>query len=432
MAIVGGLVMDFSYHETSLIDQSTIEEIAQRLIPYIKELKEKTAGGGYDFPEASLQLPFDDTLLTEVEALVEQKESDELRAVVVVGIGGANLGTWAIYDALKHRGFKRRLLFAETVDPVSIGNVLTELEKIYAGGGHVLLTLISKSGSTTETIANYGVIVEKLVALDPNWTKRIVVITNERSKLWDYAGEHKFSRLSIPAQVSGRYSVLSSVGLLPLTLAGINLTGLEGAARKAIEDGPKVSVEENSALASAAILYHHFLQGRTSHNTFFFAPQLRRVGQWYRQLVGESLGKEGKGITPLVSIGTTDLHSQLQLYLDGPEDKFTTFVRLKDFGVDQVITAERGLNELAEDIEGKTMAEVMDAIYQGVTAIYRKQGLPFVEIELEAINAHELGYFLQTKMLETIFLGRLMGINPFDQPAVEAYKTTAREILATS
>ena len=151
-------------------------------------------------------------------------------------------------------------------------------------------------------------------------------------------------------------------------------------------------------------------------NEFYFAPELESLGKWYRQLVGESLGKSHDvGITPIVSIGSTDLHSMAQLYFGGPRDKFTNLIRVEN---------EQGTAALA-----KSFFKIMNAIYGGVRAAYIKNQLPFTEIIFEDISEHTLGAYMQFKTMEIMYLGRLMDVNAFDQPAVEDYKEETRKLL---
>ena len=144
--------------------------------------------------------------------------------------------------------------------------------------------------------------------------------------------------------------------------------------------------------------------------------------------MGESVGKDGKGITPTVSIGSTDLHSMGQLYLGGIKDKFFTFISAENKGAD-ISVPQEPLLEILNEVEEKTTSEIMDAILGGVKIAFLKNDLPFMEIILDDISPHSLGQFMQLKMMEMMFLGNLMGVNAFDQPSVESYKQETRKIL---
>jgi len=262
---------------------------------------------------------------------------------------------------------------------------------------------------------------------------RVVAITDEGSKLWEAAGVHDMARLAIPSPVGGRYSVLSAVGLFPLLSVGIDIQRLRQGASRLLD---QCFTARNIAASSAAILATQLERGAVINDNFFFHPELESAGKWYRQLMGESVGKEKSldgeivhtGITPTVSLGSTDLHSVGQLYLGGPKDKLTTFVSAgKPEGV--AVPAQRLLPELTPMINGKTAADVMAAILEGVKIAYQKAGLPYMEVSLDAIDEESLGAFLQFKMLEMMYLGKLLNVNSFDQPSVEDYKIETKRLL---
>ena len=193
----------------------------------------------------------------------------------------------------------------------------------------------------------------------------------------------------------------------------------------------------NLALQSAQVLAAHLQKGYTINDNFFFHPELESVGKWYRQLMGESVGKEHSltgetvhtGITPTVSLGSTDLHSVGQLYLGGPKDKLTTFVSAPNKLVRVEVPQNRIFPELVPMINGKTAEDIMDAILEGVQIAYQKADLPYMQVTLDGINEASLGAFLQFKMLEMMYLGQLLNVNSFDQPNVEAYKVETKRLL---
>jgi glucose-6-phosphate isomerase len=193
---------------------------------------------------------------------------------------------------------------------------------------------------------------------------------------------------------------------------------------------------DNIAARSAAVLALQQQNGYRINDNFFFHPELESVGKWYRQLMGESVGKEKSlsgevvhaGITPTVSLGSTDLHSVGQLYLGGPKDKLTTFISSRQ-SADVIVPTERMLPELVPAISGKSATAIMFAILEGVKIAYQKAGLPFMEVVLDAIDEESIGAFLQFKMLEMMYLGQLLGVNSFDQPNVESYKIETKRLL---
>jgi glucose-6-phosphate isomerase len=220
---------------------------------------------------------------------------------------------------------------------------------------------------------------------------------------------------------------MSSVGLLPLALANIDVDDLLAGAREAVNDGLSDDLDRNSSVVSAALAFAH-RKRRPILNTFLCSPKLEALGKWYRQLVSESLGKDEKGFTPIVSIGSADLHSQAQLYWGGPDDKWTNFV-YSFFGDVNYVPRHLSFNGLVANMAGKSLEDIQKAILGGVKNAYEKTRRPFAEIDLNGISAWELGYYLQFRMLEVMYLARLTDVNCFDQPQVELYKTTTRELL---
>lgn len=399
--------------------------------------------GGYEAPESSVNLPSDNELVRNVLRVVHEKVTKNLKYIIVIGIGGSNLGAKAVYDALL--GYFDvlvpsrfpKMIWADTVDAAFFTQFHALLKSV-KDRKEVLLVMVSKSGTTTETVADTEVILDLLakqftqrLALD-----RAVVITDNGSVLWKIAGELGITRLWVPEKVGGRYSVFSAVGLFPLAACGIDIKALRDGARRMRASCLSEDLLKNPAAASAATLFLANWKGKTIHDTFIFEPALESVGKWYRQLVGESLGKEhnrrGKvvhaGITPTVSVGSVDLHSVGQLYLGGPRDKITTFVSIER-GVDVRVPGRMIFPDLVEGIKDRSVRKILSAILAGVKIAYRKRKLPFMEIMLPDVSAHSLGELLQFKMLEVMYLGHLMNVNAFDQPNVELYKQETRKIL---
>lgn len=435
-------MLTFRYDHAG-VPEAALASSAPVIKEYTTHLKDVLRSGRYEAPESSLLLADDEALLASVQELVRAKVTSRLRFHIVVGIGGSNLGTKAVYDALL--GYRDvlqpaltqpRLLFAETTNPEWL-TLAGELLATITDPAEILISVISKSGGTTETMANFEILAAAAAHL-PNLNERIVAITDEGSELWDQAAQKSFARLSLPSPVGGRYSVLSSVGLFPLATVGIDIATLRGGAA-AERDLCLRDDSLNAAAVSAQLLAIQKERGHTINDNFFFAAQLESLGKWYRQLMGESIGKaqslDGQdvhqGITPTVSLGSTDLHSVGQLYLGGPKDKFTTFVSC----VNQpaiALPSQRLMPELVPALRGKTAANITEAILQGVQIAYQKADLPFMELLLDAIDEESIGAYLQFKMLEMMYLGKLLQVNSFDQPSVESYKIETKRILGGS
>lgn len=415
-----------------------VHETVKKLETYTTRLREVRGSKAYTEYESSINLPNDDELLTHVKEVAHTVVTPQMKYSIVIGIGGSNLGTKAIYDAvygardlIEPTRFPK-MLFAETTDPEWLATAQSLLKGL-TRPEEVLVTVISKSGGTTETMANFEVLMQTLREKFGDVTGRVVAITDEGSKLWEAAGAQQMQRLAIPAPVGGRYSVLSAVGLLPLLSVGIDITQLRKGASEMLD---RTLGEDNIAAQSAAVLALARNNGQVINDNFMFHPELESVGKWYRQLMGESVGKEQSltgetvhaGITPTVSLGSTDLHSVGQLYLGGPKDKLTTFVSSAQ-SVKVSVPTQRVFPDLVPVATGKTAEQIMAAILQGTQIAYQKAGLPYMEVVLDDLSVASLGAYLQFKMVEMMYLGQLLGVNSFDQPNVESYKIETKRLL---
>jgi len=427
----------------SLIDDEALRQLADRLAPEIGRLRDVRADG-YETPYASINLPGD----VQQRAIAKQLAQEKLRlrptVLVVVGIGGSNLGTLAVYEALRNLYDNDKLLplkiyFADTVDSDAIGRLLDVLDRELRSGNKIIINVVSKSGRTTETIANFEILYELLCrhagSAAPD---QVVVTTDEGSDLWHLAGDEKFARLAVPKHVGGRYSVFSAVGLFPLALCGIDVDELCAGAARGLDLSTSEDLFANPAALRAALLCAHYQRGIRIHDTFVFSVDLEGVGRWYRQLMGESIGKahdrKGSevhmGITPTVSVGSTDLHSVGQLYLGGPYDRLTTFVGVERNTNEPVVPDLPKYDKLVANIQGRTLASIMDAILAGVQRAYEGGKRPFMTMMLPGKSPWYIGQLLQVHMVEIMYLGCLLNVDPFDQPQVELYKRETREILS--
>jgi len=397
----------------------------------------------YDSDFAFANVPFDDENLKKVIEVVENKKILNPKVLVVIGIGGSNLGTMAIHEAINGKFYnetnpKIKVYFVDTVDADYISTILNMVENELREYNNILVTVISKSGTTTETVGNFELFIELLRKYKKEKYKDYVVaITDKGSILEQYSNESGFAVLEIPKKVGGRYSVFTSVGLFPLAILGIGIAKLIEGAREMSQTCLSLDIEKNYSSVSASIFFYYYFKNIRISDTFLFAVNLEAVGKWYRQLVGESIGKEYDknnkkveiGITPTVSIGSTDLHSVAQLYLGGPNDKFTTFVDVQNNFTNLVLPKLNELEKLVSNIQGLEMSEIMNAIIQGTKTAYTKKQRAFCSVSLLDKSEKSIAKFLQFKMFEIAYLGHLFNINPFDQPNVELYKQETRNIL---
>ncbi|MCR4263580.1 MAG: hypothetical protein NUV98_02570, partial [Candidatus Roizmanbacteria bacterium] len=275
---------------------------------------------------------------------------------------------------------------------------------------------------------------ELLLTMLPDAPSRLIITTDEGSKLHQITQSKLLPLLTIPKNVGGRFSVFSNVGLFPLSVMGVDAKKLLAGAFDAREKSISDEIPRNPAALSAIILYLHAQKGRVINDNFFFNAEMESVGKWYRQLMGESVGKGTKGILPTVSVGSTDLHSMVQMYLGGPKNMYTTFYWSTENSYrkkpEPSVPESPVFTGLVSDIHRKKASDVLGIILKGTQQAYKKNGLPYTEIVLDDISEFSLGKLMQFKMMEIMYLGYLFGINTFDQPNVEDYKEETRRILS--
>ncbi|MFH1821213.1 MAG: hypothetical protein ABH852_02055 [Methanobacteriota archaeon] len=430
----------FSF-ENALVTNKAILETAEKLKPRIKSLMNANSKG-YDEARAPIDILDDETMLNKVKTSIEDKLRLKPEYLIIVGIGGSNLGTIAVQEAVLGKLYNQlnpstKILYADTVDTDLLNRIITLIDPVLKRKGNVILNVLSKSGTTTETIANFQILIDLLRRHGKDYKKYVVATSDRGSKLWNLALKEEFNVLEIPEKVVGRYSVFSPVGLFPLGLLGIKIENLLAGAKSMRDICLNEDMGKNPAAMSAAVHYFHYKSGKNISDLFLFSNDLESIGKWCRQLTAESLGKEfnnkgakvNTGITPTVSIGSTDLHSIAQLYLGGPYDKITTFVSVENSNSHTNVSSLERYSELVSGIQGKSLANVMMAILEGTKEAFRKGERPFMEIRLPDKSEYSVGQFLQFKIMEAIYLGYFLDVNPFDQPNVESYKEETRKIL---
>jgi len=404
----------------------------------------------YETDYAFINIPFDESLIKNVKKVIAEKRKLKIDSLVVIGIGGSNLGTLAIHQAINGLLYNEqqpttKFYCADTTDPTYLAQLITTLEEQLHEKKNILLNVVTKSGTTTETIANFQVLLELLKGYRSDYKKYTVVTTDKDSPLDLWAKKEKITCLNVPTLVGGRYAVLSAVGLFPLGFIGIDIEQLQAGARDAVKSSMNNSLkkqdnpEESNAIKSALAIYQAYQNGLHIHDLFIFALELEGLGKWYRQLSGESLGKatlndpkKRCNLTPTVSMGSVDLHSVVQLYLGGLPPTFTTFICIKQWRNTIKVPKDKSLHILDVNIQGKTVNEIMDAIFYGTIASYKKEKKEFIVCTLPEVKAYYLGNLMQTFMIQMIYLAKLFNVNPFNQPEVELYKKETRKILTNA
>lgn len=355
--------------------------------------------------------------------------------VVVLGIGGSALGPIALRSALRSttwnmlddeaREYFPRLHVLENVDPTTMSALLDRLEL-----GRALFIVISKSGGTAETMAQYLIVRSRLVdVLGGDFARHFVFVTDPaKGALRAIARAENIAALDIPPNVGGRFSVLSPVGLLPAALIGVDVSALLAGAANMLArcESEELAVNPAGVFATLQWLADTRL-GLRNHVLMPYADPLRDVSAWFVQLWAESLGKirpdgQSAGPTPIAALGTTDQHSQVQLFMEGSRDKTITFVTAGGRPVDISIPAlHADVSELAY-LGGHTLGELLDAEQRATATALAQRGRPNMTIALDRAEAHDVGALLMLLEVATVYAGALYGINPLDQPGVELGK----------
>jgi len=349
----------------------------------------------------------------------------EVEHVVLIGIGGSSLGTEAIHAALKSNV---TLHVLDSVAPYRIKEIVTALKDVPQDD--VAICSISKSGGTTETLTNTEVLLTELRELyGEKPYERTVCIGNPDNELLKAGGALGAHVVPMHETIGGRYSVFTSVGLVPLALLGHDIDEILNGVEATL-----TAENEDAAALGAASLHSYLVDGVRSVNFFAFDTRLERLAKWYRQLTAESVGKEYDldgnkteiGFIPTIST-PVELHSIGQLYFSGFNGVFTDFVTFDDTKLNYTIDPE---TKIAPTLAGRSMREIHNAIYGGVIGAYGERKLPYRITTLERDLPFAIGLFMGMRMLETMYLAKLMHVNAFDQPNVELYKDITRDILS--
>ena len=323
------------------------------------------------------------------------KKYSKYKNIIIIGMGGSILGVKSIYSFLKQK-IKKEVFFFDNLDL----NLYSEYKKIKNLKNSCFI-VISKSGNTLETLTNLNTIFSK-----PLLKNKLIIITELKdSSLIKIGNRFDAEIIEHKEFIGGRYSVLSEVGMFPAALMSLNINKFKNL-KKLINNKYFVSTLINS-VSSIYTLNKHGIKNSVILN---YDSQLNDLSLWHQQLVAESLGKDGKGITPMISTCPKDHHSLLQLYLDGPKDKFFTFFN----------TYAKNPNKIES---------VINAQCEATKNIFKKKGIPYRNFVFKKNDENELGSAFIFFILETILLAQLMNINPYDQPAVEEVKIETKKFL---
>jgi glucose-6-phosphate isomerase len=381
-----------------------------------------------------------DAAAAEATGRLAKELSGRFENLLVLGIGGSSLGGRAIVSALCHpfhgllpreRRGGMRVFFPDNSDPATFEALLGTLDL-----AETCFATVTKSGGTAETMSQHLALRERCIARfgEEGYRERCVLVTDPaKGALRAIAQAERLRALPVPANVGGRFSALSAVGLLPAAAAGADVPSLLAGAASMEARCRTGSLRENPALLYAATL--HLLdarKGRHIHVLMPYADALRDLGDWFVQLWAESLGKRPvAGPTPFRAVGATDQHSSLQLMMEGPLDKVVTFVRVARPRADLSISVPEGYRGHAEIayLDGHTMGELIDAERRATDAALRRAGRPTALVQLPRLDARAMGEILMLLELAAAYAGGLYGVNAFDQPGVEASKRYTQGLL---
>ncbi len=445
--VTQAISLDYNYAMADFVgDRGLRAEELEALTPRLAQVHEELQAGRRSGQYAFLDLPYDLELVKTVRGLAKPL-LEWCWEFIVLGLGGSALGTRALFQALCHPqhnmlpvGRKKHhpgLWVLDNIDPVYVYGMLDAVNM-----KRVAVNVISKSGATPETLANFLFVYRLLASRIGGEDKldgRIFITTDpDNGPLRELAEQKDFKTLAFPPGVGDRYSVLSAVGLFPAHLAGIDVEELLAGARfmdQRLQDNP---VAENLAYKLAALYYLYFQEkNRPILVTMPYAAGLRGMAAWFGQLWAEGLGKKvdlngnpvETGSTPVRALGVTDQHSQLQLFLEGPHDKLITFWSVDKFQHNLDIPEYfREINDIGY-LGGRTLTELFKADETATAFNLMKAGRPNLTLRLPEVNAFVVGQLVYLLEVATVAASGLLRVNPLDQPGVESTKKTAGGLL---
>ncbi|MCZ6754242.1 MAG: glucose-6-phosphate isomerase [Gemmatimonadetes bacterium] len=415
------------------LSAGVIDRLTRRYSAVQAEVATRREGGEYGFYALADQAETVAQIETFAEGLGQAHED-----VIVLGIGGSALGTKALLGALRGPGWNEwndeareyypRLHVLDNIDPSVVHNLLQRVDPRRA-----LVNVISKSGNTAETLAQYLVVRAWLEdALGEAATRHLVFTTDPASgALREIATRESIATLDVPPSVGGRFSVLSPVGLLPLALVGIDIAALLSGAAQAIDQAAAAELEHNQAALFAGLMWAaDTTAGSRIQVLMPYSDRLREFGSWFCQLWAESLGKKldrqgtvvHAGPTPLAAVGATDQHSLVQLLMEGPYDKVVSFITVEDPGCDVPIPDSPDLPEAAAYLAGHTLGGLLDAEYQATARALAGAGRMNLTLGLPDLAPATVGELVMFFQLAVGYAGVWYGVDPFDQPGVELGK----------
>ena len=390
------------------------------------------------------ELPYNQDAIVNDIIVTAKQIKKKFKNFVVLGIGGSALGPIMAFNALKHLHYNElppkkrggpKFYVEDNVDPVRMAALLDVIDP-----KETCFNVISKSGATSETMAQFLIVADLLekagVSLPDNMIFTTDASRGNLMKIDDKFGG-KFKKYVLPDGVGGRFSELCPVGLLPAAVLGIDIKGMLAGAAYMDSLCSKPSIAKNPALACAVIQYISMQQGKNINVLMPYSDNLKLMADWYCQLWAESLGKAvdyagntvNVGTTPVKSLGVTDQHSQVQLYIEGPYDKVITFISVEKYGCEMPIA--HGCEDIPDVgfLGGHTLQELIQAENKATAYALMRAGRCNYTINMPEVNAFTLGQLMYMLELQTAYTGALLNINTFNQPGVENGKKATFALL---
>ena len=411
---------------TPFVHENELKEMQAMVTAADQELREGT-GAGSDFRGwIDLPINYDKDEFDRIKKAAKKIQNDS-EVLVGIGIGGSYLGAQASIEFLNSSFYGREKEKYPTV--VFCGNSLSGsylydlLE--WLGDKDFSINIISKSVTTTEPSIAFRVLKDKLIKKygKEEAAKRIYATTDRaKGALKTEADAEGYEEFVVPDDIGGRFSVLSAVGLLPIAVAGGDIDAMMKGAADARAAYTDPDVSKDNPYQYAALRNILYRKGYTTELLENYEPSLRMFGEWWKQLMGESEGKDQKGIYPSSANFTTDLHSLGQYIQEGRRNLMETVIRVENPEHDVTIPDDKENLDQLNFLSGKTMNYVNDRAYEGVVLAHTDGGVPVMTVDIENQSAHTLGYLIYWFELAVGISGYLNGINPFNQPGVESYK----------
>lgn len=427
------MAVSFDYSNAlSFVQQHEVDYFAEFVKTAHTMLHEKKGPGSDYLGWVDLPLQYDREEFARIKQAAERIRSHS-EALIVIGIGGSYLGARSAIEALSHtfhnqmNGTTQVYFAGQNISSTYIAHLLELLE-----GKDISLNVISKSGTTTEPAIAFRILRDYMEKkYGKSGARERIFATTDRAKgaLKKLADEEGYETFVIPDDVGGRYSVLTAVGLLPIAAAGLDIDQMMAGAAAAAQKYNNADLASNESYQYAAVRNALYRKGKTIELLANFEPSLHYVSEWWKQLFGESEGKDQKGLYPASVDFTTDLHSMGQYVQEGRRDLIETVLSVKKPRVEWTIQEDKdnldGLNFLA----GLTMDEVNHKAAEGTRLAHVDGGVPNLIVELDELNEYSYGEMVYFFEKACGISGLLLGVNPFDQPGVEAYKSNMFALL---